>query len=60
MERDAGALRVEAPTHFVSVLHGEGMDLVVSWVREAVEHRRWTATTSTARPDHHHEHPHAR
>ena len=60
MERDAGALRGEAPTFFASVLHGEGMDLVVSWVREAVEHRRWTAATSTARPDHHHEHPHAR
>lgn len=60
MERDAGALRGDAPTLFVSVLHGEGMERVVSWVREAVEHRRWPAATSTARPDHHHEHPHAR
>ena len=59
MERDAGALRGEAPTLFASVLHGDGMDGVVVWVREAVERRRWTAATSTARPDHHHEHPHA-
>lgn len=59
MERDAGALRGEAPTLFASVLHGDGMDGVVAWVREAVERRRWTAATSTARPDHHHEHPHA-
>ncbi len=51
MERDAGSLRGDAPTLFASVLHGEGMDLVVSWVREAVEHRRWPAATSTARPD---------
>lgn len=59
MERDAGALRGDAPTLFASVLHGDGMDAVVDWVREAVEHRRWTRATSTARPDHHHGHPHA-
>jgi len=56
MERDAGALRGGAPTLFASVLHGDGMDRVVDWVREAVEHRRWKAATSTARPDHHHGH----
>ncbi len=60
MERDAGSLRGDAPTLFASVLHGDGMEAVVGWVREAVEHRRWTAATSAARPDHHHEHPHAR
>jgi len=58
MERDAGSLRGEAPTFLVSVLHGDGMDRVVEWVREAVEHRRWTPATSTVRPDHHHNHPH--
>ena len=58
MERDAGALRGEAPTLFVSVLHGDGMDAVLEWVREAVDHRRWVPATSTARRDHHHEHPH--
>lgn len=58
MERDAGALRGDAPALFASVLHGDGMDAVVGWVREAVEHRRWTAATSTARPDHHHGHTH--
>ena len=58
MERDAGALRGEAPTLFASVLHGDGMDAVLEWVREAVDHRRWVPATSTARRDHHHEHPH--
>ena len=57
MDRDAGALRGEAPTLFTSVLHGDGMEAVLDWVREAVEHRRWAPATSTARPDHH-EHPH--
>ena len=56
MGRDAGSLRGEAPTLFTSVLHGDGMEAVVGWVREAVEHRRWTPATSTARPSHH-EHP---
>ena len=60
MDRDAGALRKDAPTLFTSVLHGDGMEAVLGWVREAIEHRRWTPATSTARPDHHHEHPHAR
>lgn len=58
MERDAGALRGEAPTLFASVLHGDGMDAVLEWVKEAVDHRRWVPATSTARRDHHHEHPH--
>ena len=57
MDRDAGHLRGDAPTLLVSVMHGDGMDAVVGWVREAVEHRRWTKATSTARPDHH-EHTH--
>lgn len=58
MERDAGSLRGEAPTFFASVLHGDGMDAVVAWVREAVDHRSWMPPTSTARRDYHHEHPH--
>ncbi len=58
MERDAGALRGEAPTLFASVLHGDGMDAVLEWVKEAVNHRRWVPATSTARRNHHHEHPH--
>ncbi|MBV9455204.1 MAG: urease accessory protein UreG [Rubrobacter sp.] len=47
MERDAAALRGEAPTLFVSVLHGDGMEAVVEWVREAVKHRTWTPATPT-------------
>ena len=58
MDRDANALRGEAPTLFASVLHGDGMDAVVGWVRAAVEHRDWVPATSTARADHHHEHDH--
>jgi urease accessory protein len=59
MERDASALRGEAPTMLVSVLHGDGMEAVVGWVREAVEHRRWTPATSHERADHHdHHHTH--
>ena len=58
MERDAGALRGEAPTLLAAVLHGDGMDAVVEWVREAVEHRNWTPANSNAREDHHHDHPH--
>jgi urease accessory protein len=58
MERDARQLRGEAPTLFASVLHGAGMDAVVAWVREAVEHRSWVPATSHARTDHH-GHPHS-
>jgi urease accessory protein len=58
MERDARQLRGEAPTLFTSVLHGAGMDAVVDWVREAVEHRSWVPATSHARADHH-GHPHS-
>lgn len=59
MERDAGALRGEAPTLFASVLHGAGMEEVVEWVRRAVEHRNWVPATSNIRGTHdHHEHPH--
>lgn len=57
MERDARRLRGEAPTFFTSVLHGTGMEAVVGWVREAVEHRNWIPNTSHARSDHH-VHPH--
>jgi urease accessory protein len=57
MQRDASALRGDAPTLFTSVLHGDGMDAVVGWVRAAVERREWVPATSTARPDHH-DHPH--
>lgn len=55
MDRDAGALRGEAPTLFASVLHGDGMESVVGWVRGAVERGEWIPATSTARPDHHHD-----
>ena len=58
MQRDAGALRGEAPTLFTSVLHGDGMEAVMEWVRRAVEHRSWTPAVSNARPDHHHDHSH--
>ncbi len=60
MERDAGALRGEAPTLFTSVLHGDGMEAVLDWIRTAVEHREWVSTSSNnIRPDHHdHPHPH--
>ncbi len=57
MERDAAQLRREAPTFFTSVLHGDGMEAVMEWVREAVGSREWVPATSTARPDHH-DHPH--
>jgi hypothetical protein len=53
MERDAGALRGDAPTLFAAVPYGDRMDAVVGWVREAAEHRRWPAAASTAGPDHH-------
>ena len=59
MQRDAGALRGDAPTLFTSVLHGDGVDAVIRWIREAVEHRSWTPAVSNSRPDHHHDHPHA-
>ena len=59
MERDAGALRGDAPTLFASVLHGDGMDAVTDWVRAAVSHRDWTPATSAARDDESHDHPHA-
>jgi urease accessory protein len=58
MERDARALRGEAPTLFASVLHGDGVKEIVDWVRGAVEHRDWKPATSTVRSDHHHDHPH--
>lgn len=60
MERDANALRGEAPTMLASVLHGSGMEEIEDWVRTAVKERHWTPATSTGRPDHHdHDHPHA-
>ena len=58
MERDAGALRGDAPTLFASVLHGDGMEAVTDWVRAAVRHRDWTPATSAARGDGSHDHPH--
>ena len=53
MERDAKHLRGEAPTLFASVLHGDGMEAVVSWVKEAVEHRNWVPAAFNARADNH-------
>jgi urease accessory protein len=58
MDRDANALRGEAPTLFASALHGDGMDAVIGWVREAVEHRNWKPATSAVRGDGSHDHPH--
>ena len=58
MDRDAGALRGDAPTLFISALHGDGMEAVIDWVRHAVEHRSWTPATSVARGDGSHDHPH--
>jgi len=58
MERDANHLRGDAPTLFASVLHGDGMEAVVGWVRQAVERRDWTPATFAARPEHHHGHSH--
>lgn len=58
MKRDSASLRGDAPTLFASVLHGEGMDAVVEWVRAAVLHRSWVSATSNARPDHSHSHGH--
>lgn len=57
MERDSYALRGDAPTIFASVLHGEGMDSIVKWVRDAILLRNWMPATSNTRPDHH-DHPH--
>lgn len=59
MGRDAAELRGDAPTLFTSVLHGDGMEAVVGWVRAAVEHREWVPAASNARPDHHHSHHHS-
>jgi urease accessory protein len=58
MERDARYLRGETPTLFVSVLHGDGMEAVVAWLREAVEYRRWAPVASRMELDNH-DHPHA-
>jgi urease accessory protein len=58
MDRDANALRGDAPTLFISALHGDGMEAVVEWVREAVENRSWTPATSAVRGDGSHDHPH--
>lgn len=58
MTRDAQALRKGAPTLLVSVMHGDGMEEVTDWVRDAVRRRSWTAATSTARGSgRHHHHP---
>ena len=59
MDRDASELRGEAPTFFTSVLHGDGMEAVMAWVRGAVERREWVPAVSNSRPDHHdHRHAH--
>ncbi|MBX6763612.1 MAG: urease accessory protein UreG [Rubrobacteraceae bacterium] len=58
MEHDAAALRGRAPTLFTSVLHGDGMEAVVDWVRRAVRHRSWTPADSDLRGDGRHDHPH--
>ncbi len=61
MDRDARALRDEAPIAFTSVVHGDGMEEVMAWVRTAVAQRSWRPAGSTLRGDgsHHHHHPHS-
>lgn len=58
MERDARALRGDAPTIFAAVLHEKGLDEIVAWVRAAVRDGEWTPATSTARGDGRHTHRH--
>lgn len=58
MERDAAALRGDAPTLFAAVLHGEGLEAVAGWVRSAVRHRDWSPAESNARGDGDHRHAH--
>ena len=59
MDRDASELRGDAPTLFTSVLHGDGMEAVMAWVRGAVKYREWVPAISNSRPDHHdHRHAH--
>lgn len=58
MERDAAELRGEAPTLPAAVLHGEGVEEIVGWVRTAVESRTWLPATSEARGDGGHDHAH--
>lgn len=59
MDRDARALREDAPIVFASVTRGDGMEEVVMWVRTAVTQRSWTRAASTARGEGHHRHDHA-
>lgn len=58
MDRDARALRGQAPIVFTSVTRGDGMEEVVAWVRAAVTQRRWIPAESTLRGDGHHRHDH--
>jgi urease accessory protein len=56
MDRDAHRLRQGAPVAFTSVLHGNGMEEVVTWVRTAVRQRWWPTAASTLRGDGQHHH----
>lgn len=58
MERDAAELRGDAPTIPAAVLHGEGLDGIIAWIRAAVERRDWTPATSGVRGDGSHAHTH--
>lgn len=58
MERDAAELRGEAPTIPAAVLHGEGLEEIVGWIRAAVERRDWTPATSAIRGNGDHDHAH--
>jgi urease accessory protein len=58
MDADARRLRQEAPVAFTSVVHGDGMEEVTAWVRDAVRHRSWEAASSLSRGDGSHPHRH--
>lgn len=58
MERDAAELRGEAPTISAAVLHGEGLEEIVDWIRAAVKRREWMPATSAIRGDGRYDHTH--
>lgn len=58
MERDAAALRGDAPTLFASVTGGDGVEEILGWVREAVKSGSWVPASSTTRGDGGHAHRH--
>lgn len=59
MDADARRLRQGGPVVFTAVVHGDGMEEVVAWVRTAVRQRNWPAATSLLRGDGSHRHSHS-